>query len=100
MTDIKKFVGCLALLIAADIVLTAVAAGYMGAAVLNPLCELCGGVDVFLTVKAVVSVAGMVGLLWLGRARPKEAKTMIGLLCVVYAVVVVWEVGTIMGEII
>ena len=97
MTDVIKFVLLLALLVAVDFTLTAVAVGSMGATELNPLCAHLGGLPAFLAVKAVVSAAGVVGLFWLGKQVPKAAKIAAGVLCVLYAAVVMWGVGGIVG---
>ena len=88
VTDLTLFVILLTLLIAADTILTAIAVGTMGATELNPLCALLGGLPAFLAVKAVVSAACLVGLLWLGRQMPKAAKIAAGGLCILYGIVV------------
>jgi hypothetical protein len=98
MTDMERFILLLSGLIVADFTLTAVAVGSMGATELNPLCAHLGGLPAFLAVKAVVSAAGVVGLFWLGRQMPQAAKVAAGVLCVVYAAVVMWGVGGIVGE--
>lgn len=92
-------IAALSLLIAADCALTATAVGRMGATELNPLCDICGGLSAFLTLKAVASVAGVIGLLCLRRAFPSATKITAGVLCGVYGVVVLAGVAEIAGVI-
>lgn len=99
MSDIEKVIGALSLLIVADTAITLLAVGYMGATELNPLCDLCGGLPAFLTLKTVVSVAGVIGLLWLGRTMPTAAKTATGVLCGLYGIVVLAGVAGLAGAV-
>lgn len=81
-------IAALSFLIVADFALTATAVGRMGATELNPLFALCGSLPAFLTLKAVASVAGVIGLLCLRRAFPSATKITAGVLCGLYGVVV------------
>ncbi len=92
-------IAALSLLIVADFALTATIVGVAGTAELNPLCDLCGGLPAFLVLKAVVSMAGVIGLLCLRRAFLGATKITAGVLCILYGTVVSVGIGsTIVGS--
>ena len=97
MTDAGRFLLLLSGLLVADFALTLLAVGYMGATELNPLCAYLGGLNAFLAVKMVVSVGCVIGLFWVGKTMPKAAKIVAGVLCIMYAAVVAWGVGGVVG---
>lgn len=88
-------IAVLSLLIAADLTLTATIVGVAGTAELNPLCGICGSLPAFLTLKAVVSVTGVIALLHFRRAFPSATKTATGVLCVLYGTAVTVGIGSI-----
>ena len=100
MTDAGRFLMLLSGLLVADFALTLLAVGYMGATELNPLCDLCGGLEAFLTVKVIASVGCMGALFWLGKTMPKAAKIVAGVLCIMYAAAVAWGAGGVVGAMI
>lgn len=86
----------LTLLVIADCIMTLVAVGQLGATELNPLCGLCGGFEIFIVFKIVVS-ACVIGLfMYFAEVSPRTSAACIGVLCVLYAGVLVWNVGAIL----
>ena len=82
----------LTLLVAADCVLTTVAVGQMGATEMNPICGWTG-LDLFLLLKILVSACVLGMFAYFGEASPRTTITCIGLLCVLYTGVLMWNVG-------
>lgn len=82
----------LTLLVAADCVLTTVAVGHLGVVELNPICGWTG-LDGFLLLKVFVSACVIGMFAYFGEASPRTAAVCIGVLCVLYAGVLVWNVG-------
>lgn len=83
----------LTLLVAVDCVLTYIAVGHLGATEVNPLCEMCGGLQAFMILKVVVSAAVLGVLAWFGRELPRADAVITGLGCLMYGGVLVWNVG-------
>lgn len=83
----------LTLLVAADCVLTILAVGQLGATELNPLCGLCGGFEIFIVFKIVVSACVIGMFMYFAETSLRTAAACIGVLCVLYAGVLAWNVG-------
>ena len=86
----------LSFLVAADCVLTYIAVGHLGATEVNPLCEMCGGLQAFMVMKIAVSAAVLGGLAWFGRAMPRADAAITGIGCVLYAGALVWNAGALL----
>jgi len=71
----------LTLLLAADCVLTTIAVGQLGATELNPIC---GGVEVFIVFKLVVSAVAVGMFVYLGDFAPRMSLACIGVLSLLY----------------
>ena len=83
----------LTLLVAADCVLTIIAVGQLGATELNPICGLCGGFEIFIVFKIVVSACVIGMFMYFGEAAPRTTLACVGVLCILYAGVLTWNMG-------
>lgn len=85
----------LTLLVIADCVLTTIAVGQMGATELNPICGWTG-LGIFIVFKLVVSAAVLGMFVYFGEAAPRTTLACVGVLCVLYAGVLTWNLGAIL----
>jgi|LGVE01.1.fsa_nt_gb hypothetical protein len=82
----------LSLLVVADCILTIVAVGHLGATELNPICGWTG-LELFIVLKIAVSAGGIGMFAYFGDVVPRASLACIGVLCVLYSGVLVWNMG-------
>lgn len=82
----------LVLLIAADIVLTSIAVGYLGATEMNPLYYQLGGLHTFIAIKVFASVVAVAAIIWMERRQPGVVMFGTSLCCGVYGLALVSNV--------
>ncbi len=82
----------LTLLVATDCALTTVAVGQMGATEMNPICGWTG-LDTFILLKIVASACVLGMFAYFGEAAPHTSFACIGVLCLLYAGVLMWNLG-------
>lgn len=82
-------------LLTADIILTSIAVGYLGATEMNPLYYRLGGLHAFIAIKVLASVIAIAAIVMVERVQPNIAAFTVTCLCGMYGGVLAWNVGAI-----
>ena len=89
----RTVLALLVLLLAADIILTSIAVGYLGATEMNPLYYRIGGLHAFIALKVLASVVAIAAIVMVERVQPKIATVTATCVCGMYGGVLTWNVG-------
>lgn len=79
-------------LLTADIILTSIAVGYLGATEMNPLYYRLGGLHTFIAIKMIASVIAVAAIVIAKRTQPELAAVTTVCICGMYGGALLWNV--------